>query len=120
MRKKINILHQKQQIGKTSYLAESLWDRFRGLMLWKNLERETFMVFAHCNSIQTCFMLFPIDVVFVNRTGRILRILENIRPWRFTWPIKDAYYSLEMNAFEARKLGFKEKLDLEILEVDGV
>ena len=35
-----------------------------------------------CPSVHTLFMKMPIDVVFLDRAGRILRICEGLPPWR--------------------------------------
>ncbi len=34
------------------------------------------------NSIHTCFMRFQIDVLFINKSGTIRHLAENIKPWR--------------------------------------
>ena len=32
--------------------------------------------------VHTAFMRFPIDVIFVSREGRVLRIVHDLGPWR--------------------------------------
>ena len=34
------------------------------------------------NSIHTCFMRFRIDALFINKSGTIKYLAENIKPWR--------------------------------------
>ena len=51
------------------------------------LGRSTFadssaLVIAPCLAVHTMFMQFSIDVVFVNREGRALRVVPNLAPWR--------------------------------------
>ena len=33
-------------------------------------------------SVHTCFMRFPIDVVFLDAELRVLRVVDELRPWR--------------------------------------
>jgi uncharacterized membrane protein (UPF0127 family) len=40
------------------------------------------VILAPCRAIHTCFMRFPIDVVHVDRGGRVLRVRAALRPWR--------------------------------------
>ena len=71
--------------------------RRTGLLEHKGLEDGTAMVIAPTNAIHTFFMQFPIDVAFVAKDGRILKIQEGLRPWRIAagW---GAYAVVEMAA----------------------
>lgn len=40
------------------------------------------MAFPRCASVHTCFMRYPLDVVFIGRGGGILRVCEGVVPWR--------------------------------------
>jgi len=40
------------------------------------------MIIAPTNAIHTFFMRFQIDVAFVTRDGRVLKIRHALRPWR--------------------------------------
>lgn len=40
------------------------------------------MAFPRCASVHTCFMRYPLDVVFIHRGGDILRVCESVVPWR--------------------------------------
>lgn len=51
-----------------------------------------------CNSIHTIGMKYEIDVIFLDRAGRVLRILECLRPGRLTWWVRRAYSTLELPA----------------------
>ena len=41
------------------------------------------MLFPRCASVHTCFMLEPIDLVFLSRAGEVVALRPNARPWRF-------------------------------------
>jgi uncharacterized membrane protein (UPF0127 family) len=62
-------------------LADNPASRFRGLMLRRALEPGE-SLFMATSSIQTTFMRFAIDAVFVDREMRVTRVIERLRPWR--------------------------------------
>jgi uncharacterized membrane protein (UPF0127 family) len=40
------------------------------------------MVIDPCTSIHMFFMRIPLDVLYVDREDRVVRVQEHIRPWR--------------------------------------
>lgn len=64
--------------------ARSTWARLRGLLGRAELPRGEALLLAPCNSIHTFFMKFPIDVLFLDREGRIVRAIPRLAPWRAT------------------------------------
>lgn len=54
--------------------------------------------FFPCTSIQTTFMRFPLDVVFLDEEMRVKSIYRNLQPWRMTKPIAGAVNAFEMTA----------------------
>ena len=67
-------------------MAGSFLARARGLIGRKSLEPGTGMLIPRCNAIHTFFMKFPIDATFIDRDGRVVRTVRNIRPWTpFVW-----------------------------------
>ena len=61
--------------------ARGHWGRFRGLMLRRDLAQGTGLWIEPCRSIHMMFMRFPIDAVFIDRTGTVTRVASNLRPW---------------------------------------
>jgi uncharacterized protein len=53
--------------------------------------------------IHTFFMRFPIDIVFMDRDHRIVRIIANVPPWRLTAPVFGARAVLEIEAGTAAR-----------------
>ncbi len=56
--------------------------RRSGLLGFSSLPPGTGMVIAPTNAIHTFFMRFPIDVAFVARDGRVVKIRESMPAWR--------------------------------------
>ncbi len=54
--------------------------------------------------IHTWFMRFPIDVVFLDRGGQVVRVAEAVAPWRLV-RASGARRMLELGAGEAARLG---------------
>jgi uncharacterized membrane protein (UPF0127 family) len=46
------------------------------------------LVIAPTNAIHTFFMRFTIDVAFVTRDGRVVKIRPALRPWRLTGALR--------------------------------
>lgn len=49
------------------------------------------------------FMRFPIDVVFLARDGRVLKIDHKLRPWQVSSIVRGARYALELAAGRAER-----------------
>jgi uncharacterized membrane protein (UPF0127 family) len=62
--------------------ACSLWERMRGLLGVGALGPDAALLIERCGSVHTVGMRFPIDVVFLSREWRIVRIVRAVRPGR--------------------------------------
>ena len=56
--------------------------RRRGLLGRHALASDAALILAPCPAVHTCFMRFPIDIVFVGRDGDVLKVYERVKPWR--------------------------------------
>lgn len=65
-------------------LADRLWPRVKGLLGSNALPPGHGLVLKPCNSIHTYFMRFPIDVLFVDRSNRVIRAIAELKPNRLT------------------------------------
>jgi uncharacterized membrane protein (UPF0127 family) len=72
-------------------LAESVEGAFesptrrRGLLGRDGLPDGTALVIAPSSAVHTFFMRFPIDVVFADRDGRVVKIRAGVPPWRLVF-----------------------------------
>ena len=82
------------------------WQRFRGLMMRRGLGEGEGLLFPDVSSIHMCFMRFAIDVVYLDAQGRVLKIVERLKPWRLSacWP---AQSTLEIEAGRASACGLQ-------------
>lgn len=79
-------------------VAGSFLRRGLGLMLRGELPPGHGLMITPCNSIHMFFMRFPLDVAFLDRDGRVLRVLHGIRPWRVSSIVRGARSVLELPA----------------------
>lgn len=77
---------------------KKIWLRLVGLMGTEKMGKEEGVWIEPCNSIHTFFMRFPIDAVFVDSKGKVLRVYRALQPWRATFPVFGARAVLELNA----------------------
>jgi uncharacterized protein len=64
--------------------ATGFLNRLLGLMGKPQLSTGQGLHLLPCNSIHTFFMRAPIDAVFLDRQGVVLRMYPHLRPWRAT------------------------------------
>ena len=62
-----------------------MFERMRGLLGRDGLPEGEVYVFPRCGSVHTFGMRFAIDVVFLDKEGRVLSIHENVRPGRMVF-----------------------------------
>ena len=79
-------------------LVETFWARFRGLMWRSSLTEGEGLVLKGDKSIHTFFMRFPIDVVYADRAGRVVRVDSAMLPNRIGPIVFEAAYILELPA----------------------
>lgn len=80
--------------------------RRKGLLAQASLPPSTALIIAPTNAIHTFFMKFPIDIVFVSKGGRVLKIRSNVPAWRMTASLR-AFAVLEMAAGSLDSSGTK-------------
>jgi uncharacterized protein len=58
-----------------------------------------------CGMIHTCFMRFPIDVLFTDRAGQALALFAEVRPFRLAWGGFRARQAIELPAGTLARAG---------------
>lgn len=92
--KKINLTMDNKTFDDV-YVAESFYERFKGLM-FVSKEKSFKLLIKNCNSVHTCFMKFNLDIYCLDRDYRIVKIYKNIKPFRLILPVKSAKHILEI------------------------
>jgi len=84
-------------ISHKAAIAGSFFSRLVGLMFRKSIDTESALAFYRTISIHTFFMRFPIDVLFLDKESRILKIYKALKPWRLAFCPK-AFIVIELPA----------------------
>ena len=93
-----------ETVAGTIELAVHSKARTRGLLGRAGLTEGAVMIIAPCNAIHTFFMRFTIDVAFVDREGRVLKLCRQVRPWRVA-VAATAFAALEFAAGSLDRVG---------------
>jgi len=92
-------------------LAETALSRCRGLLGRSGLSSGEGMLLRPTSSVHTAFMRFAIDVVFLDRADRVLKVADDLGPWRMAG-CRGARAALELPAGEARRRGLRPGVSL--------
>ena len=87
--------------------ADTIVRRTVGLMGRRTLPEATGLLITPCSSVHTCFMRFPIDVVYLDRDQRVVKVVPALKPWRMSLGGRRAKATLELAAGEAARLGLE-------------
>jgi uncharacterized membrane protein (UPF0127 family)/CheY-like chemotaxis protein len=69
-------------VCESAVVADRPLRRMRGLLGRRSLPAGEGLLLTPAPSIHTALMRFPIDVIFLDKELRVLRLLERLRPWR--------------------------------------
>lgn len=94
-------------------VADSFGPRLLGLMFRRRLDAQEGLLLRPCNSVHTFFMRFPIDVVYLDRDGQVLRVTPAMAPWRVGPLVRGAKQVLELPAGGAAGLAAGARLAME-------
>jgi uncharacterized membrane protein (UPF0127 family) len=78
--------------------AATPWARLVGLMGRSDLPAGKGLHLLPCSSVHTWFMRFTIDVLYLDRDGRVVKAVPALRPFRWSWGGRRAHSVLELPA----------------------
>jgi uncharacterized protein len=97
--------------------ARGVWAKFWGLMGRRPLPDGQALLLKPCTSVHTFFMRFPIDVIFLDKTSRVVKVIPGMKPWRAALGGREAHSALELNGGSAEAAGLEVGDTLRIAEV---
>lgn len=89
--------------------------RMKGLLGKRALDSDEGLLLRPAGSVHTAFMRFSIDVVFLDRSLRVMDVQPNVGPWRLVGR-RGAKAVLELPAGEAERRGIKQGMALSLGE----
>lgn len=88
-------------------LANTALTRLRGLMFTRSLPAGAGLWLRPCQSVHSFWMFYSIDVIFLDRNLRIVKLVANLRPFRLTAPHFSAHSVLELAPGTIERQGLK-------------
>ena len=92
----MKILKGNEVIANKVNLADSMMERMIGLMFSKDIGAKDGLLISPCNSIHTFFMRYELDIIFLSKDNRVIKVIRKMKPWRMTWMYFKASKVLEM------------------------
>ncbi|OGT79166.1 MAG: hypothetical protein A3H91_09660 [Gammaproteobacteria bacterium RIFCSPLOWO2_02_FULL_61_13] len=65
-----------------AYRTENMLERMRGLLSRPVLQSGQGLLIEPCSAVHALGMTYPLDLVFLNAAGRILKLVRALLPWR--------------------------------------
>lgn len=76
-------------------VADNFWMRLSGYM-FRSTPHVPGILFESSGSIQTTFMSFELDVIFLTNENLIIKIQRNVKPWRLVFAAPKSKKVLEI------------------------
>jgi len=95
-------------------LAGTFFRRLTGLWGRRELAPGEGLLLSPCRQVHTCFMSFPIDLVFLDTKGKIVGLVAGLAPWKISPRFSDAVLVLELPAGTIEEYGLQKNDVLEI------
>jgi len=102
-------------------VADTLLGRMIGLLGKRSLEPKGGVWIVPGNSVHTVGMLFKIDVIFIDKTFKVVGVRELLRPFSLTAPILRSESIIELPPYAIFKSGTKigDQLEIERYPAEG-
>jgi len=108
-----------QCLAERVVLANTFLTRLRGLLGRRRLAPTEALWLRPCNGVHTLGMIFAIDVIFLDDQLRVVKLIENLRPFRLTVPHLGARSVVEMAAHSAAHAALKVGDQLRVVRSDA-
>ena len=107
-------------LGQAIKVAHTAAQKVKGLLGRECLEDGQGLLFRGAGSLHTLFMRFPIDIIYADKSGKVVKLAERVGPFKLVAAPLRCYYALELpaGAIEASgthvgdRLNFEEEMEL--------
>lgn len=94
--------------------AHTHWTRLKGLLGTKSLEDGHGLWIKPCNQVHMFFMKYAIDVVFIDKDNRVVRLVEGLAPGKISPKVREAQSVIELPVGTIARAGLAEGASLAI------
>ena len=95
-------------------IVDKFVGKILGLMGRKDFRGYNGMLLTNANSIHTFFVKFPIDVLFLDKNYKVVKTVENLRPFWFSPIVFRAKHTLEIPKGSIKKQSLEEGDEIKI------
>ena len=85
-------------IGEAIEVAETASQKVKGLLGRECLEDGQGLLFKGAGSLHTLFMRFPIDIIYTDKQGKVVKLAKAVRPFKLVAAPLRCYFALELPA----------------------
>ncbi len=100
-------------------VAMGLRQRIFGLHLWPELREGEGLLLPGANSIDTTFMKYDMDAVFIDGDRRVTKVVHAMKPWRIVPLARGAKNCIELPAGAAATSQTEVGDQLSLVELEG-
>jgi len=83
-------------LGEAIEVAATAAQRAKGLLGRDCLSEGEGLLFKGCASLHTFFMQFPIDIIYTDKQGKVLKVAKEVRPFKLVAAPLRAYFAVEL------------------------
>lgn len=109
---KVTHIESGREISSKMKYARSFFERTKGLMFISHMKGFDSLLIERCNSVHNCFVKFPIDLIFLNDDFKVIKVIHNFKPWRFTRMYLKATKVLELKLGAANGVKIGDSLEV--------
>ncbi|MDR3071375.1 MAG: DUF192 domain-containing protein [Endomicrobium sp.] len=101
------------KLGINVIKANTFWERFWGFMFKRDANYAIF--FNNCRSVHTFFVLFNLDIIYLDKENNVVKIIKSLKPFRITLPVQNSVSIIEIPSkmVNIEKVLLCEKFDLD-------
>jgi len=85
-----------QVISARVRVADTLWARAKGLLGRVEMAPDEGLLITRCDSVHTFFMKFPIDLLYLDRDFRVVKMVLEMEPSRMSFCLGKSSQVLEL------------------------
>ncbi len=93
---KIVNLTRNTVLAEEAKMADTFFARLVGLLNRSSLKKGEALILTPSNSIHSFFMRFTIDVIFLDKTGKVIDALTSFKPFRLSPVYFNASLTIEL------------------------
>ena len=84
------------ELARQARLARGFWSRLIGLLGRSSLQPGEALVLEPGSSVHTAFMRFAIDVVYLDRSRRVVKVVSALQPFRMSGVLRGVRSVIEL------------------------